>query len=266
MIDQYMTPLWLAEQLVGRYFVPLSTGDSVLEPTCGTGAFLRAIPATVRAWGVEQDPALADRARRESGRDVVVGDFLTVEIAERPTAVIGNPPFRAAFIDAMLERCHRLLPVDGPAGFLLPAYFFQNDRRIVGYAQCWGIETRIVPRTLFPRLSKPLVWAIFRKGRGAMVGLALFAECGDWRSMPAAYRALLRECAGDSWREVVTRALLALGGEAGLDAIYDRVAPRRPSGNPWWREKVRQQCQRNFERTARGRYRVPIGDFQLEAA
>lgn len=67
---QWFTPAWLAEALVERHFSRLDAADLVLEPTCGAGAFLRAIPAHVPAIGVEIDPALA-AAARATGREVL---------------------------------------------------------------------------------------------------------------------------------------------------------------------------------------------------
>lgn len=60
-----------------------------------------------------------------------------------------------------------------------------------------------------------------------------------------------------TWRAVVHAALLALGGEADLEAIYGRVfleAPEKVRANPHWREKVRQTLQRHFEPRERGRW------------
>lgn len=59
---QFNTPVWVAQALVERHFPKLGTDDLVLEPSCGIGAFLQAIPAEVRAVGVEIDEALAHRA------------------------------------------------------------------------------------------------------------------------------------------------------------------------------------------------------------
>lgn len=48
----------------------------VLEPSAGDGRFLMAVPDHVPAFGVEIDPALAPIAARNSGRQVIQGDFL----------------------------------------------------------------------------------------------------------------------------------------------------------------------------------------------
>ena len=104
--DFYPTPFWLAEAIVGKYFGDLDRDDLVLEPTCGDGRVLRAIPAHVPAVGVERDPALAETARRLTGRPILTGDILTIPLAFRPTTIIANPPFNLAFITALLARCH----------------------------------------------------------------------------------------------------------------------------------------------------------------
>jgi predicted RNA methylase len=57
---QYFTPLWVAEQLLEQHFPRLTEHDNVMEPCCGSGTFLQAIPAHVPAFGVEIDRAVAE--------------------------------------------------------------------------------------------------------------------------------------------------------------------------------------------------------------
>jgi plasmid stabilization system protein ParE len=47
-----------------------------------------------------------------------------------------------------------------------------------------------------------------------------------------------------------------LGGEADLQRIYDLIAKKRPTGNQFWKEKIRQVLQKesDFTRTGPGRY------------
>src|SRR3546814_16205788 len=92
------TPLYAAERLVERHFPDLGAKDLVLEPSCGIGAFLRAIPATTSAIGVEIDPERAAIARKRSGRPVITGDFCSVHIYARPTAILGTPPDRKSVV------------------------------------------------------------------------------------------------------------------------------------------------------------------------
>ena len=98
-LNQYFTPAWAAELLVQRHFGDLRRGDVVAEPSCGDGRFLMAIPAEVEAFGVEIDPAMATLARSNSCRQVICDDFLHAELPQRPTVVIGNPPYQSELID-----------------------------------------------------------------------------------------------------------------------------------------------------------------------
>lgn len=61
-LSQYFTPTWAAEIIVEQLYPHLSANDLVIEPTCGDGRFLSAIPAHVPAYGVELDPIQADAA------------------------------------------------------------------------------------------------------------------------------------------------------------------------------------------------------------
>lgn len=79
--------------------------SSVIEPTCGTGAFLRAArarfpDAVVRGYEINPEHAAVARASlRGADAEVRVADFFTVdwqrELASlpAPTLVIGNPPW-----------------------------------------------------------------------------------------------------------------------------------------------------------------------------
>lgn len=257
-LGQYMTPDWAAEALVERYFGDLGAGDSVVEPSCGRGAFLRAIPADVPALGVEIDPALAAEARKRSGRPVIVGDFRLVDLPLAPVALIGNPPFRKATVDAFLDRAWQLLPEEGRVGFILPAFVFQTASTIEAMAERWSARQDMLPRNLFPRLSHPLCFALFTKGRArGMVGFALYHELAAVNRLRARYQALLAEGEGSVWGAVTRAALEALGGEADLQRIYREIEGHRPTPNAFWQAKVRQTLQRIAVRTGAGRWALP---------
>lgn len=254
--DQYFTPWWAAEALVDAFLPGLGAGDAVLEPSCGLGAFLAAIPRQVAALGVEIDSKLAETAERGTGRRVIVGDFREVELGGfEPSAIVGNPPYDLTLVEDFLARAHALLPDGGRCGFLLPAYACQTPRRVLGWSRSWGLSQALVPRTLFMRSRLPLLFVTFTRGRGlAAQGFALYAEAHDVTTTPARVRELLEHGAagGPCWRAVVAHALATLGGQAELAAIYRAVEPRRPTGNPWWREKVRQVLQKHFLPVERG--------------
>lgn len=257
-LDQFMTPEWAAEALIEQFFPELTTRDTVIEPSCGTGAFLKGIPQHVPAIGVEIDAKLAAEARANSGRQIIVGDFRAVEIPS-PTAIIGNPPFDMNLFDEFLHRARTILPSGGRCGFLLPAYAVQTPSRVLRWKEHWSIDQTLVPRTLFQRLSLPLVFLMFAKERPCILtGFALYEEAQDFTSMPKATKLILQHGRPGmgAWQAVTAEAIHRLGGEADLSDIYDAVAPQRPTGNPWWKEKIRQTLQRHFVNAGRGRWRI----------
>lgn len=257
-LSQYMTPDWAALELVDRYFGDLTRADHVVEPSCGRGAFLRALPDYVPAIGIEIDPALAEEARRRSGRPVIVGDFRMVDLAITPTAVIGNPPFRKRTVDEFLERAWNLLPDEGRVGFLLPAFVFQTASTIDQLAQRWSIRQEMLPRNLFAGLSHPLCFALLTKGRKrGLVGFALYHELAAVNRLQARYRALLAEGEGSVWAAVVRAALEALGGTADLPHLYREIDGHRPTENAFWQAKVRQTLQRIAVRVGDGVWQLP---------
>lgn len=256
-LGQYMTPDWAAAELVERHFSDLKPGERVIEPSCGRGAFLRALPEHVEVWGVEVDPALAAEARRLSGRQVIVGDFRMVDLPFVPRAVVGNPPFTTRTVLEFLDRAWNLMEDDGRVGFILPAYTFQTASTVVSIAERWRVQAEFLPRDLFPRLSHPLCFALLRKGveRG-LVGFALYHELMAVKRVRDRYRELLQEGERSVWAAVTRAALEALGGCADLQQIYREIEGHRPTANAFWQAKVRQQLQRIASRTAPGTWAI----------
>src|SRR3989344_3740368 len=95
----------------------------------------------------------AAQARALSGRRVITGDFLAVDLPSEAAAIIGNPPFNAAVVASFLDRAHTLLRDGGRCGFILPAYIHQTHSKVLCYAKYWSIRTELRPRNLFPGLS-----------------------------------------------------------------------------------------------------------------
>lgn len=258
-LGQYPTPVWVAEALVERHFSWLGRDDCVVEPACGPGAFLGAIPPEVRALGVEIDGCVAEEARRNTGRQVIAGDFRDVPLECAPTAIVGNPPFNLRVIDGFLERAHRVLPTGGRVGFILPAYAFQTASRVAGYAQRWSLMQEMIPRNIYPGLSLPLVFALFLKDhRRTMVGFALYWEARDVQLLPREYREELSAGAGPVWARVIELALMRLGGRAGLQEIYEQVEGSRPTQTRFWREQIRKVVRTNDRFISLG-----AGSYQL---
>lgn len=255
---QYPTPVWVAEALVERHFAYLEAGDMVIEPSCGPGSFLSAFPDNVPAIGVEIHAAIAEQARSNTGRTVIVGDFRTVQLDVRPTAIVGNPPFNLKTIDGFLDRAHELLPEGGRVGFILPAYAFQTAARVANYADRWSLMQEMIPRNIYQGLRLPLVFALFSKDRRrTLIGFALYREAADVQRLPDPYREILAAGSGSVWRRVIETALAQLGGEGDLSAIYAEIEGRRPTRTRFWREGIRRTLRRHRDRfcvVAPGRY------------
>lgn len=265
-LHQWFTPVWAAEALFASHFAHLGGSDLVVEPTCGTGNFLKAVPAHVRAVGVELDPVLAEIARHATGRTVITGDFTEVALPDDVTAIIGNPPFDLVVVDAILDRCHAILPYGGKAGLILPAYAFQTASRLVGYARKWSVEQEMIPRNLFRNMAKPLCFSVFTKdGAGRTKGFALYRELHDVNSMDGWVSEEL-SLGRSPWKAVVSKVVAEMGGVAHLSDIYRAVAPRRPTGNRWWQAKVRQTLNRSGAFRRIGDARWALAESPVAAA
>lgn len=251
-LGQYHTPAWAARELWEAFFHDIDADDTVFEPTCGDGRMLQAVPDHVPAFGCEIDPVLAQAARDRTDRHVITGDVLTSEFPCKFNVIFGNPPFRAAFLDRLLDRLAVEMDDGLRCGMIVPAYFMQTPSRVLRWNRDWTLGAELLPRTLFPRLSKPIIFALFTKDPlPRMNGLRLYLECAAMEDLKSSVRAELTKGLG-LWFVVVDQALAQLGGEAELGAIYAAVSIKRPTDNPWWREKVRQTLQRKFVNRRRG--------------
>lgn len=257
-LDQYPTPAWVAQALINQHFSDLTDSDVVCDPTCGPGRFLQAVPAGVPAFGIEIDKGLARHARELTGRPVVHGDIRTAAFPDKPTAFVGNPPFQMKLVDLILERAHDVPPNEGRVGLILPCYAMQTAARVVRYNEQWSISQEMIPRNIYPGLSKPLLFALFRKDqRRTLVGFSLYHEAAHVLGLPKDVQQALTEGPA-TWRTLVEEGIAAHGGKAALSQIYEYVSSRRPSQNPHWKEQVRKVCQQRTRRVAPGQYALPI--------
>lgn len=257
-LGQWFTPAWASERLVELFFPHLGKNDVVLEPSCGDGSFLKAIPSNVPAIGVEIDPFVASQARSNTGRMVIDGDYRNAHIPEKPTVIIGNPPYQAKLLDEFLARSSQLLSNDQQVAFLLSVHLLQTPSAVIRWNESWSMSQHLVPRTLFPRAIRPLSFVIFTKDklRRLVGGFSLYHESNDVQGMPLKLKAILCDRTKLTWRSVVLEALSNLGGLATVQQIYEYAEPRRPSGNNWWREKIRQTLQRHCVSCDRGVWRL----------
>jgi adenine-specific DNA-methyltransferase len=94
-LGQYMTPKALREQLLDQ--VELFPGIRVLDPSCGTGEFLRGVldrqpDAIVTGWDVDEN-ILKFAANLVPEADLVQRDSLCPYAGEPFDLIIGNPPY-----------------------------------------------------------------------------------------------------------------------------------------------------------------------------
>lgn len=261
LLGQYFTPRWVAEAIVERHFSDLGAGATVIEPSCGDGVFLHALPPEVNAIGVEIDPHWAEKARRDTGRTVLLGDFLQVPLPARVDAIVGNPPFQADTVARFLDRANDLLEEGGKCGLILPAYVLQTSSKVLSMAEKWSIEQELMPRNIFPRLSVPIVFSLFTKEqRRRLFGFFLYREAADVAAASRETRAVLERSSlrGSVWRQAVHAAFDTISAdEAPLEALYRAIEGKRPTSNPNFREKVRQTLQvyPEFTSAERGTWR-----------
>lgn len=248
---QYMTPTWAAQAIVEHLgLANLNPGAVVIEPSCGIGRFLDALPSHVNGIGVDIDHRMVTEAR-DRGHRVLLGDFRTINLpVNYADALIGNPPFQLDVFDGMLDRARDLLAEGGEASFILPCYAFQTAGRVVRWNKDWSLAQEMLPRTLFPGLSKPLMLARFtRDPQPTLQGLILYHESAEIEAMPAIYQRALRE-GRSGWKDVIDTALEQLGGQAKLADIYQKIEPQRPTATSHWKAKVRQQLNLHARRIA----------------
>jgi site-specific DNA-methyltransferase (adenine-specific) len=255
-LSQWFTPFWVAEELVDDALRGMGSAR-VLEPSCGTGAFLSAVPRANDAMGIDLDPRVVAAAVSNSGRRVIVGDFRTHDLGGfRPEVIVGNPPFEMEVVNGFLDRAHEILPDDGLIAMVLPAYAFQTPSQVTRWMGMFSIDVNMIPRTLFPGLSKPLVWAkCIKTSTRRFTGMMLFAETRAVEMMRDDVRRALE--GPGTWREAVTAALSSLGGEGSVSSIYDAMTPERRRTDHW-KPKVRQTLQRGFRPLGEGRWSLPL--------
>ena len=257
-LGQYFTPLWAAHALYERFFGSLRAGDLVIEPSCGAGAWLHAIPQDVKAIGYEIDPLVAAIARTDTGREIRVGDFLTMPIDGEPAAMIGNPPFGSELIAQFIRRSYEWMTPASEAGYILPTHSMSFARTTLELLRGLEVETFALPRDLYPRLSFPLMFARLKKSNVTrLIGFLLFDEAMAIRGVRAEYRRIVSSGRRPAWREVLRLALEACGGEASLERIYEIVEDVRPTANKWWRDTIRREAGTHFERVSDGVFRIP---------
>lgn len=126
--DSYYTPAPLAEVLVSC--LDINPGASVVEPSVGGGAFVRAIRAADLDCSIVGVDVNEKAAGFEHCDDGVQGDFLGCGEADigRPDWIIGNPPFNHA--EEHVRHALKMVSKWGGVAFLLRLAFLESAGRL----------------------------------------------------------------------------------------------------------------------------------------
>jgi hypothetical protein len=268
--SQVFTPIDAAMALWDRFLGDLPTRSRVVEPTCGTGNLLQAIPRGMDVLAIERDPMVAEVARpliTRRGWSLFIGPFEKADLPwAQADAIFGNPPWQKPVIDRLLDWSYERLREEGRCALLLPASYTQYACNAAQLADRWAIESVEIPRDVFfpLDLEEHVTFKVFRKSAvRTVVGMFLYVETAARRSLAARYQRVLREHHW-TWRQVVRLALQSLGGSAKLRDIYAEVTSLRYGErsipdrwqNTHWQEKIRQQLQIHpeFESLGDGRW------------
>ncbi len=256
---QFFTPAWAAEILYDAHMAHLTEKDLLWEPMAGTGNMLAAVPAHVPAFGTEIDPELVKYAKKATGRNIIHGDASIVDLPSGISAIFSNPPFKYSVFLKLMRRAENILDFGNKAVFIIPAYFFQTSRTFVElYRNRWTVSQEMIPRDIFPGLIKPLIVASFiRENNAQLIGFRLFQETTEFRELPDDSQDMISNTlngARSTWREVIKTVISELGGMADLSDIYKRIEGRRPTENAFWKEKIRQELQRNFRSVSKAKW------------
>jgi hypothetical protein len=224
-LGAWYTPGRLAETLC-RWAVRRPT-DTVLDPSCGDGAFLAA--ARARVVGIDVDPSALDRAARAApGAGLIEDDFFAFARANlgraRFDAVVGNPPFLRTQGRAAAEK-RRALAVAAAAGVRLTADASTWAPFVAASAALvrpGGRLAMIVPReALFVGYARPLLEALTRR----FARTELVALDASWFEGALVKVALLRS-------EGTGPGTLAMGEERRAN----------PPGRPWVWSRLPADC------------------------
>lgn len=107
----------------------------VLEPGAGSGNIIKALQqhGDFKIDAIEIRPEETERLK-QLGVNVIIDDYLSMEIGKKYDLIIGNPPFNQAI--EFVKKSLGLLKPDGCLVFLLRTAFMESDQRF----QFWQEE------------------------------------------------------------------------------------------------------------------------------
>ncbi|MCA8959534.1 MAG: SAM-dependent DNA methyltransferase [Planctomycetes bacterium] len=277
----FQTPITLARDVCELLRARGLRPASVIEPTCGLGAFVRAaaemFPGAQRIQGVDVNASSVDAARRELTDDRVewsVGDFFDLDWSRRlaelpePILVVGNPPWVTnATVGALggtnlppksnRDRWRGIHAMTGRSNFDISEWMLAE---ILGWLErrrgtlAMLVKTTVARKVLARawRAASPIVSASLHRidaprHFGASVDAGLLTM-----SFGSGTRALECECAESLDAERATRRLGWRSDRliADVDA-YDThrhlIEGERGPGAPTWRSGIKHDCRAVFE-------------------
>lgn len=125
--DFYPTPIPAIEAILDAF--PLRGGYyEVLEPGAGSGNIIKALQkhGDFKIDAVEIRPEEAE-GLKDLGVNVIIDDYLSMELEKKYDLIIGNPPFGLAM--EFVRKSLSLLKPDGCLMFLLRTAFMESDQR-----------------------------------------------------------------------------------------------------------------------------------------
>lgn len=134
----------------------------------------------------------------------------------------------------------------GQVGLILPAHRLSHARPMQDIMEQWSVSQDLLPKTLFPGVTWPVVFAMFVKEQVRRFrGFFLFDECTAVGRAPENVRMVLVKGARRKgvWRAVIEEAIKSLGGKASLDQIYSYIQGRKPKPIPTWQATIRRELQ-----------------------
>lgn len=271
----FQTPPALARRVCAWLVEQGHAPATVIEPTCGTGAFVRAAVEAfegARIVGLEIDPGRAEVARAslaEGAARVRVGNTFTepwaehLAQAEPPVLVLGNPPWVTSAdltvlgVDNLpaksnLKGLPGLAAITGKGNFdvsewILLQWLELGQGRDLTVAML--VKTAVARRVLEHAQRQGLhlhdaslhrIDARAEFGAAVDAGLLCF---GTRRSAPVTCRVLARLGASEVEAEIAVR-----DGRLVADAgAYDRARPVLGRADPPWRSGIKHDCARVME-------------------